>query len=73
MTTKLSSVFNYQVTSAHVRLERSKECPQTILKYSEYMGGVDLLDSMLGYYRINVRSKKRYLQFFPFVTYVCGK
>ncbi|CAH1983893.1 unnamed protein product [Acanthoscelides obtectus] len=32
------------------------------------MGGVDLLDSMLGYYRIKIRSKKWYLRiFFHFI------
>ncbi|XP_050305075.1 piggyBac transposable element-derived protein 3-like [Anthonomus grandis grandis] len=43
---------------------KNVECPQTILKYNEYMGGVDLLGSMLGYYCIKIRSKKWYLRIF---------
>jgi hypothetical protein len=35
-------------------------CPNTVTTYNNYMGGVDLLDSMLGYYRIQIRSKKWY-------------
>lgn len=33
-------------------------CPKSISIYNKYMGGVDLLDSMLGFYRIKIRSKK---------------
>jgi hypothetical protein len=35
-------------------------CPKAVTTYNNYMGGVDLLDSMLGYYRIQIRSKKWY-------------
>ena len=35
-------------------------CPKAIITYNNYMGDVDLLDSMLGYYRISIRSKKWY-------------
>lgn len=34
-------------------------CPQDIITYNKYMGRVDL-DSMLGYYRIQIRYKKWY-------------
>jgi hypothetical protein len=36
-------------------------CPHTIIIYNKYMGGADLLDPMLGYYRIQIRSKKWYV------------
>lgn len=37
-------------------------CPRAVLLYNRHMGGVDTLDSMLGYYRIKVRSKKWYMR-----------
>lgn len=37
-------------------------CPQSVKVYNAYMGGVDLLDAMLGFYRIKIRSKKWYLK-----------
>lgn len=39
-------------------------CPKAIELYNEHMGGVDLLDSMLGLYRIHLRSKKWYKRIF---------
>lgn len=48
------------------------QCPQAIKVYNNYMGGVDLLDSMLGYYRIQIRSKKWYLRiFFHLIDLYC--
>jgi hypothetical protein len=35
-------------------------CPKAVTTYNNYMGGVDLQGSMLGYYRIQMRSKKWY-------------
>jgi hypothetical protein len=35
-------------------------CSQAIITYNKYTGGVDIRDSMLGYYRIQIRSKKWY-------------
>ncbi|XP_064461536.1 piggyBac transposable element-derived protein 3-like isoform X2 [Ornithodoros turicata] len=35
-------------------------CPQSVKIYNMYMGGLDLLDSTLGYCRINIKSKKWY-------------
>jgi hypothetical protein len=35
-------------------------CPSVITIYNQFMGGVDLLDSLLALYRIPVRSKKWY-------------
>ncbi|CAK1602064.1 unnamed protein product [Parnassius mnemosyne] len=47
-------------------------CPKAITIYNKYMGGVDLLDSMLGFYRIKIRSKKWYHRlFFHFIDLVC--
>lgn len=47
-------------------------CPKAISIYNKYMGGVDLLDSMLGFYRIKIRSKKWYHRiFFHMVDLVC--
>ncbi|KAG5882208.1 hypothetical protein JTB14_024720 [Gonioctena quinquepunctata] len=43
-------------------------CPKRVLIYNSYMGGIDLLDSMLGLYRIKIKSKKYYLRmFFHFI------
>ena len=36
------------------------DCPSIVKTYNQFMGGVDLLDSMLALYRIPVRSKKWY-------------
>ena len=35
-------------------------CPGIVTIYNKHMGGVDLLDSLLGYYRNKIRSKKWY-------------
>lgn len=39
-------------------------CPRIVKVYNVHMGGVDLLDSILGYYRIKIRSKKWYHRIF---------
>ena len=39
-------------------------CPGIVTIYNKHMGGVDLLDSLLGYYRNKIRSKKWYHQIF---------
>ncbi|RXM30405.1 PiggyBac transposable element-derived protein 1 [Acipenser ruthenus] len=36
------------------------QCPAVVKKYNQYMGGVDLLDSLIALYRIKIRSKKWY-------------
>lgn len=38
--------------------------PQAVDVYNQHMGGVDLLDSMLGYYRIQLRSRNWYKRIF---------
>ena len=39
-------------------------CPSIISTYNKFMGGVDLLDSLLSLYRIHIRSKKWYHKLF---------
>ncbi|XP_040072936.1 piggyBac transposable element-derived protein 2-like [Ixodes scapularis] len=47
------------------------ECPSAVVTYNKYMGGVDLLDALIAYYRIQLRSKKFYLKlFFHFLDMV---
>lgn len=46
-------------------------CPQSVEVYNQYMGGVDLLDSMLGYYRIHLRSRKWYKRIFFHMIDLC--
>ena len=36
------------------------KCPNLVQEYNRHMGGVDLLDSLLGYYRNKIKSKKWY-------------
>lgn len=45
--------------------------PQAIDVYNQHMGGVDLLDSMLGYYRIHLRSRKWYKRIFFHMIDLC--
>ncbi|KAJ8967797.1 hypothetical protein NQ317_012693 [Molorchus minor] len=42
----------------------SINCPNVIIQYNKHMGGVDLLDSHIGRYKIPLRSKKWYLRIF---------
>lgn len=39
-------------------------CPKIIKDYNAHMGGVDLMDSFLGRYRIRIKSRKWYLRLF---------
>ncbi|CAH2088316.1 unnamed protein product [Euphydryas editha] len=39
-------------------------CPKAMMTYNRHMGSVDLLDALLGYYRIQIRSKKFYHRIF---------
>lgn len=39
-------------------------CPKAVTTYNSHMGGVDLLDALLGYYRIQNRSHKIYHRIF---------
>lgn len=47
------------------------DCPQAVEIYNRHMGGVDLLDSMLGLYRIHLRSKKWYKRIFFHMIDLC--
>jgi len=40
------------------------QCPNVIKVYNSHMGGVDLIDSLIGLYRTRIRSKKWYLRLF---------
>lgn len=40
------------------------ECPNIIKEYNRHMGGVDLLDSIVGRYKILLRSKRWYIRLF---------
>ena len=42
----------------------SVTCPKLVEQYNHHMGGVDLLDSVLGYYRNKIRSRKCYHRIF---------
>lgn len=40
------------------------ECPNLVFEYNRHMGGVDLFDSLIGRYKIVMRSKKWYMRLF---------
>lgn len=40
------------------------DCPSVIKVYNKHMGGVDLLDSLLGRHKIKMRSRKWYMRLF---------
>lgn len=40
------------------------DCPNVIKMYNKHMGGVDLLDSIMGRHKIGIRSKKWYFRLF---------
>lgn len=52
------------------RFDRSKkkeieiDCPKLVTEYNHNMGGVDLLDSHIGRYKIKFRSRKWYIRLF---------
>lgn len=45
--------------------------PKAVDVYNHHMGGVDLLDSLLGFYRIQLRSKKWYKKIFFHLIDMC--
>lgn len=40
------------------------ECPKLVQEYNQHMGGVDLMDSLIGRYKIKIKSKKWYMRLF---------
>jgi len=40
------------------------DCPTVIIEYNRFMGGVDLLDSLIGRYKVRMRSRKWYMRIF---------
>lgn len=42
----------------------SIDCPKIVKEYNAHMGGVDLMDSFLGRYRIKVKTRKWYMRIF---------
>ncbi|CAH2002199.1 unnamed protein product [Acanthoscelides obtectus] len=41
------------------------DCPKIVKEYNKHMGGVDLMDSLIGRYRIKLKSRKWYFR--PFL------
>jgi len=39
-------------------------CPNIVNVYNKHMGGVDLIDSLIGLYRVKIRSRKWYHRLF---------
>jgi len=52
------------------RFDRKKKqnvevkCPALVIEYNRFMGGVDLLDSLIGRHKITMRTKKWYMRLF---------
>lgn len=46
------------------RTEQQVACPRVVKVYNAHMGGVDLLDSLISLYRIQIRLKKWYHKIF---------
>lgn len=40
------------------------DCPNVIKEYNRFMGGVDLLDSLIGRYKIRMRTRKWFMRLF---------
>ena len=65
---------NTQPTGKGSVLRRQKDnsrtpvpCPESIISYNKYMGGVDLGDQLRGYYRCRTKSRKFYKYIFHFL------
>lgn len=82
MTTKLSIYCRHllEVNQLQVKegiyINREKEykeipAPQVVDVYNKHMGGVDLLDSLLGLYRISIRSRQWYKKIFFHMIDMC--
>ncbi|KAF2889292.1 hypothetical protein ILUMI_16881 [Ignelater luminosus] len=42
-------------------------CPNLVKEYNRHMGGVDFLDSLIGMYKIRLRTKKWYMRIFYYL------
>lgn len=47
------------------------DCPNVIREYNKHMGGVDLLDSLMGRYKIYLKSRKWYIRLFYHLIDLC--
>lgn len=57
----ISTVKRYDKTKLqHIDID----CPNIIKQYNMHMGGVDLTDSLIGRYRIKIKSRKWYMRIF---------
>ena len=54
------TIYNIQQFQWKANRHVQVDCPSIVRTYNQFMGGVDLLDSLLALYRIPVRSKKWY-------------
>lgn len=66
--TLLSTYIGAEPIGKLIRYDKAKQkveipCPN-IVEYNMHTGGVDLLDSFLGRYRVRVKSRKWYLRLF---------
>lgn len=68
--TLLSSFVGSEPVKMVKRYDRKKRervdipCPAIVTQYNMHMGGVDLLDSIVGRYKIKMRSRKWYMRLF---------
>ncbi|KAJ8927369.1 hypothetical protein NQ314_020144 [Rhamnusium bicolor] len=67
----LISSFTGEIPLSHVKCFDKKEnksidipCPKLVKEYNRHMGGVDLIDGLIGRYKIRMRTKKWYLRLF---------
>ena len=65
---------NSQPTAQHSVLRRKKDgsrvdvpCPDAIVQYNKYMGGVDRNDQLRKYYGVRLKSRKSYKYIFWFI------
>lgn len=49
----------------------SVDCPNLVKQYNKHMGGLDLLDSLLGGHKIKIRSGKWYFRIFYHLLDYC--
>jgi hypothetical protein len=68
--TFMSTFVGAQPISSVRRYDKKKhedkqiQCPNVVQVYNQHMGGVDLLDSLVGLYRTKIRSRKWYHRVF---------